>query len=256
MRSLYISELMPEEELKNLIESHGCGLELITFSISENLDHFPDTLERVREMLKRLGDPPVSVHGPFLDLNPMTFDSKIRQATMDRFNEAYESACILNAGKIIFHSGMIPAVYFLEGWAERTADFFSEFMEGKTGIEVCMENVLDREFQPLEETVRLVGHPDFGLCLDIGHAHCYSPHSVLEWACALAPFVRHIHVHDNDGIWDHHLGLGAGTIPLKELFEVLDEKCPDPSLTIECSSTEAAEQSFRFLEMCDHKVKR
>ena len=247
MRPIFISELLPEEELDFLIRNFSCGLELITFSISDNLDHFHDTLKNAKEMLKRLGTPPVSIHGPFLDLNPMTFDSGIRRVTMERFEQAYEAAALLDAHRIVFHSGMIPTVYFLEGWAERTADFFSEFMEGKAGIKVCMENVLDREYMPLLETVRMVQHPDFGLCLDIGHAHCYSAHSVKDWAAALAPYIQHVHLHDNDGTWDHHRGLGAGTIPLEEVFSVFNKSCPDVSLTIECSEKEAVCRSFHFL---------
>ena len=78
----------------------------------------------------------------------MCYDSLVRQATLRRFSQAYEAAQILGASRIVYHSGMIPTVYYLEGWAQRMADFWNHFLNGKSGITVCMENVLDRYAAP------------------------------------------------------------------------------------------------------------
>ena len=231
---LYVSGLSGPEDMKAILKETGAGLETIAFSIAENLDRFEETLESERQLIEDCHRPALSVHGPFLDLNPMAFDSLVRSATMTRFNQAYEAARRLRARKIIFHSGMIPTVYFLEGWAERMIDFWNEFLDGKEGITVLMENVLDREITPFAEIAGAVSHPDFGLCLDIGHAHCYSPHEVSEWAEGLKGQIRHVHLHDNDGTWDHHKALGDGTIPLEEILPALAGGNPGVSWTIEC----------------------
>ena len=71
----------------------------------------------------------------------------------------------------------------------------------------------------------------------MGHAHCYSEISVLEWAKELAPYVGHVHIHDNAGDRDSHLGLGKGTIPWEKVLKLLP--CTkERTWTIECSNKE------------------
>lgn len=236
---IYISHLLPDEEMKELVSGTGMGVESIEFSISENLDHLEKTLEQYKKRLKVMGNPSLTLHGPFLDLNPAAFDSLIRKVTAWRFDQCYQAGKELGARKIVYHSGMIPTVYFKEGWADQVSRFFCDFMEGREGLEVVMENVLDQDWEPILDVYRKVDHPDFKLCLDIGHAHCYSQMPVLEWAEELAPYVGHVHVHDNSGDWDRHLGLGRGTIPYKEVLKLLPQT-EERTWTIECSHKEDA----------------
>ena len=261
----FATELFLEEEMKTnesamvpLLARTGCGLELISFSIAEKLDRFDETLKDMQDVLRRLGVPPLTIHGPFLDLNPMAYDRLVQQATYDRFAQAYEAAEILGAKKIIFHSGMVPTVYFLWGWAERMIDFWNRFLDGRSGITVCMENVLDREYEPFTEVAEGVESPDFGICLDIGHAHCYSDHSASAWAEHLAPHIRHLHVHDNDGTRDAHMACGKGNIPIREILSLLlskDEKGAArapmlDSITVESFTAEDAEASLAYVSKC------
>ena len=81
--------------MRGLLAQTRAGFESILFSVADNLDDFDATLARERGRQERLGHPPLSLHGPFLDLNPMAFDSYVRKATMTRFNQAYEAAVAL-----------------------------------------------------------------------------------------------------------------------------------------------------------------
>lgn len=245
MTQFYFSDLLGEEEMRSLLAQTGAGIESILFSVADNLDDFDATLERERERQERLGHPPLSLHGPFLDLNPMAFDSSVRRVTMARFNQAYEAACVLGADRVVFHSCMIPTVYFLQGWAERMIEFWLEFFEGKSGIQVCMENVLDRQAAPLAEVVRGVGRPDFGICLDAGHAHCYSDLSLDAWLDALGGVISHVHLHDNDGSHDQHRGLGRGTIDWDHVIARLSTENPAATWTVECANAKEAFESWR-----------
>ena len=141
MGQCYASDLIPKEELKEVLELAEMGVETIRFSVAMNLDEFSRQIEIARGDLRDLGNPPLSVHGPFLDLNPMSFDSRVRQVTKERFEQAYEAARILGADRVVYHSGLIPATVYLEGWAVRMVEFWEEFLKGKSGITVCMENV-------------------------------------------------------------------------------------------------------------------
>lgn len=247
MNNCYISGLMEKEELRPLIEKTGAGLETIQFSVAENLDNFEETMRTEKEKLKYLGNPGLIIHGPFLDLNPMCYDSLVKRATFERFDAAYKAAELLGAEKVIFHSCLVPTVYFLEGWADRMVSFWQEFLDGRSGITVCMENVLDREIAPVLEVAEKVGHPDFGICLDAAHAHCYSPYSVMEWAKRLNGYIRHVHLHDNDKSWDTHQALGKGTIPWHELLSTICTGNPDVSFTVECRTPEDVLESFKVI---------
>ena len=77
---------------------------------------------------------------------------------------------------------MIPCVYYREGWADQVSRFFTEFLEDKDDLEIVMENVLDEDWCLLLDVYKKVDHPKFKLCLDMGHAHCYSEIPVMEWA--------------------------------------------------------------------------
>ena len=138
-----ISHLLPDEEMKELVAATGVGVESIDFSISDNLDHLEKTIESYQKKLEEMGNPPLILHGPFLDLNPASFDSLIRDVTMKRFTQCYQAGLKLGAKKIVFHSGMIPCVYYREGWADKVSQFFTEFLRNKEKIEIVMENVLD-----------------------------------------------------------------------------------------------------------------
>lgn len=228
---IWISHLLDDKEMKNIVSQTGAGIESIEFSIAENLDRFCETMNTYRKRLDEMSCRSLTLHGPFLDLNPVAFDSLVQQATVQRYEQAYEAAKELGAKKIIFHSCFVPSVYFLEGWAERAADFYNRFLENKTEeIQVLMENVLDPCPEPFLQVAQMTEHPAFGICLDLGHANCYSEVACETWLEQLQPYIRHLHVHDNDGRTDQHLALGEGSLP----FAKLENYLKNVDLTIEC----------------------
>lgn len=135
-------------------------------------------------------------------------------------------------------------------------DYWNRFMENKQGIMVLMENVQDPEIEPILEVADRVQHPDFGLCLDVGHANCYSQESATKWARRLGHHVKHLHLSDNDGRQDSHLALGEGNAPIAETLSCIRFHNPDVSCTIECSSKEAILKSWRWLQMNQGRCER
>ena len=237
-----------DTQMQEVVRECATGIESIEFSIAENLDRLEEKISSYRERLWRMGWPHLSLHGPFLDLNPMTYDSLILEATKKRYEQVYEAGRRLEAEKIVFHTCHLPDAYLLIGWAERVADFFKRFLDGKDGIMIVMENVFDRIPEPMVEVVERVDRPDFRLCLDIGHAHCYSDISVLDWAKSFGSYVSHVHVHDNMGDRDSHIALGEGTIPYEEVLGLLKQNNPQMDCTIECSSLEKVKKSYACLK--------
>lgn len=91
MGSIYISDLFPREEMRALIEESGAGVETIRFSVGDNLDDFERQMQAAGEELAFLGNPALTLHGPFLDLNPASYDSEIRRVTRRRMEQAYRA---------------------------------------------------------------------------------------------------------------------------------------------------------------------
>ena len=245
---IYLSHLIPDQEMSELFLTYPVGLETIEFSIASCLNHFTDTLHEYSRRIEQMNPATVSVHGPFLDLNPASYDSIIRAATRERFEQAYAAARALNATKIIYHSCFIPQINYYEGWIEQAVPFWKKFLDDKpTDITICMENVFDVFPSYIKEVIQQVNHPTFGVCFDLGHAHAFSDVPVTQWIDELGPLIRHIHIHDNDGTKDSHLAIGNGTIPWDCVTDALQKKYPTADFTIENNSREDFIQSLEFL---------
>lgn len=244
----YVSHLLDDMDMREVIGQTGAGVESIEFAISENLDCLEEKADRYEKRLEEMGCRNLILHGPFLDLNPMTFDSLILDVTRKRYEQAYWAAKRLGADKLVFHTCYVPDVYLLIGWADRVADFYKRFLEGREGIQIVMENVFDREAEPVLKAVRKVDHPDFGICLDMGHAHCYSDMPAAAWAELFGSYIKHVHVHDNMGDRDAHWGLGKGNLDYKKVIKTIKKNNPKVSFTIECSQKEDVLQSVSELQ--------
>lgn len=247
---IYISHLIPDGDMAGLLARYPTGVESIEFSIGYCLDAWQERVTAYQERLDDMGVKcPLSIHGPFLDLNPVSWDSKVRQATWERFSQAYQAACVLGAEKIVYHTCFVPMTNFMDGWAERMTDFWRDFMEGKgSGVSVCLENVFDQEYAPLGKIVQGVDHPAFGLCLDIGHANCFSMYPAEEWLEGLYPYIRHLHLHDNHGKQDEHLGIGQGDLPWESILGFIQERMPWADAAIENPSRQLCEASLAVLK--------
>lgn len=245
---IYISHLLPDEEMRDVIEKTGAGVESIEFSVSENLDHLSESIRSYKKRLQMMGTEKLTIHGPFLDLNPMAFDKEIYRVTKMRYEQAYIAACELGARKIVYHTCLYPDAYLLIGWADRVAEFYREFLQNKKEMEIVLENVFDRKWEPLKEVVEKVGMPNFRLCFDAGHANCFSEAPICDWTENLGNYITHLHLHDNSGSRDSHLGLGCGNVPVDRIFYSLRGRAF--TCAIECGTREGVMQSYcRLLQL-------
>lgn len=246
---IYISHLISDEDMIALQGEQPLGIESIEFSIGYNLDKLEEKICAYQSRLDDMSFTALSVHGPFLDLNPASNDTMIREVTRVRFEQAYYAAKCLKADKIIYHSCFLPRVNFLEGWVDLMVPFWKSFLENKDdSIKIYMENVFDPEYEPLREVVEQTDHPAFSLCLDIGHANHASAKSVTEWIANLGDTIGHVHLHDNDGITDGHLALGQGNLPVDDILDALGKYSPEASLTIENCTAEDIKTSLRYFQ--------
>ena len=147
---------------------------------------------------------------------------------MLRFRQTVQAALALGIRRIVVHSGYIPLVYFPEWFIARSIEFWREFLrDAPDGLCLALENVMEPGPDMLVQIAAAVNDPRFGLCLDVGHANTrVSETPPLDWIAPMAPWLRHVHLHNNDGDWDLHDALGQGMIPMPDILAALAEQCP------------------------------
>jgi sugar phosphate isomerase/epimerase len=214
-------------------------------------------LQQVREMLLKT-NLAYTVHAP-LEVNLM--DLTAHDVQRDVLKASIWFANSIDADVVVCHAGQRVGVrdarYSLREQlaAERSALREAGDLAGELGVTIAVENyypelpivrgvVYDYSVWPSElaEQISEVDHPAVGLCLDVGHAALAAGvfgFDYFEECAAVAPHVRHIHLHDNlmrtnvtgeppisehpiYGLGDLHLPPGRGTIPLEELLRRVD----------------------------------
>ncbi|MGL6174746.1 MAG: sugar phosphate isomerase/epimerase family protein [Cellulosilyticaceae bacterium] len=245
----YISHLLNDEEMKEVLKQYPVGIEVIHFGISSVLD---EVEQEINGYQQRMGEyiqtRELSLHGPFFDLAPASFDSQIRKITLERFETTYQVAKVLGAKRVVYHTGFIPITYYIEGWLDNSITFWKEFMGNKDeSIQVHLENVYEEEYWPMIKVIDEVGHPAFNICLDVGHVNAYSTKTIEEWIEGVGHRIGHVHLHNNDGDKDAHYELGQGSLDMHKAVEFINKIAPAASFTIEVSSKEKMIHSLEWI---------
>ena len=249
MGNIYVSQLFSEDKVSELVKDYNIGIEIIEFGIGYTLDKDDNGVvefcERMGDLIKRR---PLSGHGPFLDLNPASFDSMIKSVTLTRYNQAYNIAKKLGADRIVFHSCYYEDIYFKETYINNSLEFWNEFLSDKDeSVKIHIENMYDKDISVLKELVDKVNNSIFSICLDIGHANCYSNQSLEEIIELLGNRIGHLHLSNNNGKKDSHCGLNNGNINVINTLNLIDKYCNDPSMTIEVTDFNEAIESIEFI---------
>lgn len=229
---IYLSTLSPDAPA--LAEECGIGLELDHFCTAANMDEGFDAWDAAVRADMRHAERFV-LHAPFAELTPCAIDPLIREVSMKRLKQAIALCRRYGVKRMVAHSGFLPRVYFPEWYLDQGAPFFRELLQtADADFELLIENVLEPDPALLGELIERIGDPRAKICLDVGHAFVSSEIPPREWIDRLAPWTRHLHLHDNDGSFDFHLPPGDGKIGYPELFGKLEECVPDATWTFEC----------------------
>jgi sugar phosphate isomerase/epimerase len=245
MKALVICDGTRTEDFVLLCQQRNIGIEVQAF-------YHPDALFDEGLVSKTIeliaGLPVVSLHGPFGDLNPGSFDPLVRETARQRIREGLDVALRVGAAHVVFHTGRVPGAGPAQGWIERAIRFWESFMkEVPENLNVYLENMLEEGPEILAGIVDGVSAPNLRGNLDIGHAHCNSCTPVLDWISALGGRIGYAHMSDNHGVEDEHLGLGQGTMPMAAVCNALEETCPDAIWAIEADGA-GVEQSLEWLD--------
>ena len=228
-----------------LAEKYDLGIELDQFCTAMYMD-MPDFPKYDADARRMLGRAKV-FHGPFSELSPCAIDPRVRKLSMERYNQAYNLMRRYGLSKMVLHGGYIPLVYFPQWYVERSIEFWKEFLIDKPeDFILCLENVMESQPSFLVDIVRGVNDRRCRLCLDIGHVHAggVSNVPIPEWIEAFAPYLAHVHLHNNDSSWDWHKSIGNGTIDIDRVLDMLDRLTPDVSYTFE--NIDDTEESIQY----------
>ena len=237
--NIYISTIAPDAV--RMAGEFGVGLEIAEYCTAWNMDEKFDGVDKV--VRKKLSGVPGSLlHGPYNELFPCAIDKKARALAADRYRQAIGLAKRYGSTKVIIHGGYNPWIYYPVWYVEQSIIFWKEFLEKDYGVEIVLENVLEREPVWLLDIIKGVDDPRLRMCLDVGHVSAYSGIPVMDWLEECAPYISHFHIHNNDGTRDQHNALQDGKIPMKELFRGIDRLCPEATVTLELMSAEASLQ--------------
>jgi sugar phosphate isomerase/epimerase len=211
----------------------------------DRLDHA--VLRRVGQKLAA-GGLQVTVHAPFMDLNPGSVEPLVQEATSRRYRQALEAAASLGARLIVFHPGFDNWRYGEQraGWIEGNQRFWPSLIRRseETGCRMVLENIFESDPGTIAEVLAFFDSPFFGHCFDIGHWHLFGEVSMAQWFTALGARILHLHLHDNFGQRDEHLPVGEGTIDFPALFHLIRQLPVPPRITLEAHSQQCLLRSL------------
>lgn len=207
--------------------------------------------DRLDRLVRLTRDRPFgyTVHGP-LAINLMEVTTRL-PAHAALLDASIKVAGALEAEHLVVHTGCVrdPDETFAVAYArQREALQIAGDTAGRLGVTLCVENIF--RFAAMRETatpsqlageIDAIAHPSVRATLDVSHAYLRCADAridPLQEIAALAPYARHVHVHDSFGrpleSWtmdqaeqlglgegDLHLPVGWGSIPWDELAQTL-----------------------------------
>ncbi len=191
-----------------------------------------------------------TMHGDFLDVLVTSFDKEIREISALRINQSIDIAKKMKVSAIIFHINYNPFLNtkaYVDNFISENIKFWSEVLSQNPDINIYLENMFEQSPDVLTAIAKGLCHfKNFGICLDFAHASI-SKTPVNIWVEKLCPYIRHIHINDNDLTSDLHLAWGDGKINRQEFYSLYKKHLQNTPILIETSSIDNQIRSIETL---------
>lgn len=195
-----------------------------------------------------------TIHAPFADINIASLNPKIKRLSLNIVKNTIILGGMLNARLVTIHPGSLSGLSLIhpnQTWKSllESIHILADFAVNHNVI-LCVENMIDLPHLLLRnpgEIKRLMSQStskNVKLTLDIGHANISA--SPMEFINTLNPYIRHTHIHDNDGKLDTHKSLGEGNINWRNVLKALQGF--DGWLSLEHFSLKDVDRSIYFLK--------
>jgi sugar phosphate isomerase/epimerase len=229
MKFYIIPNIKDINKWNDLSYKYNLGFEYNDFYLPNILDD-KDSLDLLIEKYLKLNRKDDTLHGVFFDINFASVDRNIKEISIKRAKTSLEIATKLNCKAVIFHTNYqtwIKDNKYKDSWVKESAKVYKELLNEYPQISIYVENMFDddpillsRLAEELKDEIR------FGVCLDVAHAHISST-PLKMWFDKLSPYIKHIHLNDNDKVLDLHSALSEGNLDYKYVLSKvleLDDK--------------------------------
>jgi sugar phosphate isomerase/epimerase len=170
----------------------------------------------------------------------------LRERVHEILRQCFGIFAEVGAEVVNVHPDSMPTVIPRDVVIERNAQAVASLAEAaqSAGVRLMVENMGRSFATPGELRPLFAAAPGAGFHLDVGHAHlgrrAQDPNRTAELVDAFSDRLAHVHVHDNLGVDDLHLPLGAGSVDWPEVAEALRRTGYDGTVTIEIFSRDPA----------------
>ncbi|WP_018466656.1 sugar phosphate isomerase/epimerase family protein [Calidithermus timidus] len=187
--------------------------------IPYDLHEMDPRLPSARQLLEmgRAAGVGFTVHLPFVDLNLASLIPDVGKLSLERVQRSLEFAQTLGAHCGVLHTGKVAVRQPLA--LETARRYLDTALRALTPlpIPVALENLAlspsDLLQGPDELAEVLEAHPEYGFCLDVGHALVEGKEGQAEvYHQRFDGRLIHWHLHDNLGDRDSHLPVGLGRV--------------------------------------------
>lgn len=247
------------EQLEKYVEfskEYQAGFEYNEFFIPALLDD-ETAKERVIEKYLHAGRDcsKDTLHGAFFDVCVNSGDPRMFEASDFRVRQSMDIARKMGLKAVVFHTNYIVNFRlqsYLDTWLERNEEYWRGILSEYPEQMIYMENMFDDAPALLGELAkRMSDEPRFAVCLDTAHA-LISGSPLEPWLSVLKPYIRHVHINDNDGKEDLHLAVGNGTFSWDTYDEWIRSFEVKPSVLIEVRKFEDLQRSVSYMK--EHKL--
>lgn len=252
---LIIPRIKNIERSLEIAEKYDFGFEYNDFFIPDIMDDKQLTAELISRYRSHKLPECCTMHGAFFDVTIFSDDRLIREISEMRIKASLDIALEIGASAVVFHTNHNPSLTsktYINNWIDKNEKYWHKMCSEYPDLKIYVENMFDTSPYMLKALAeRMTDCGNFGVCLDYAHAVIYGK-NITDWITELSPYVKHIHINDNDLINDLHLAVGDGKINW-QLFKSFftNELSSADTVLIETSSIENQIRSAEYLKKLD-----
>ncbi len=235
---------------KKISEEYGTAFEVNDFCSPRVLDD-AGAIQEIINAYTGIHIPPGStMHGAFYDVLIHSEDGRIACTGKYRMKQSMDIARRLGVKGVVFHTGYNPGVPG-KAYRDRVVNEFSEYMgellREYPDVNIYIENMFEQDAELLVGmSERLSQYENYGICFDYAHAVVYG-RDTDRMAVMLAPYVRHIHINDNNLEEDLHLAVGSGKMDWNRFCGYCNGIFKEADILVEVAGAEEQVRSLEYM---------
>ena len=236
-----------EDKIRELHRAGFRHIDLSMYSFSPDCaymrDDWREAAQKIKTLADELGMTFVQAHSQ--GGNPLSDDRAAADFIVAATLRSIEICAFLGIPNTVVHAGFGNGLS-KEEWFEKNRAFYQKLLPTaeRFGVNVLCENSTkvnlgDRYYansgKDMRAFVDYVGHPNFHVCWDTGHANCEGPQ--YDEITALGKHLFAVHYNDNRGRQDEHLAPYLGTMNHDEVMHALIDVGFGGPFTLECDAS-------------------